>query len=76
MYVACTHGGKRMLMAGIEKDHWLWNTRANDTGSIVKVSLVLFDSLLRGAFYGFPPRLVNLLSLVRLCTLRTLDATA
>ncbi len=24
------------LMAGIEKDNWLWNTRANDTGSIME----------------------------------------
>ncbi len=24
------------LMAGNGKDHWLWNTRANDTGSIVE----------------------------------------
>jgi hypothetical protein len=25
------------MMAGIEKDHWPWNTRADDTGSIVDV---------------------------------------
>ncbi len=46
-------------MSGAEKDHWLWNTRANDTGSIVDVTLGLFDSRLRGVFYGLPPRLVN-----------------
>jgi hypothetical protein len=63
-------------MAGIEKKQWLWNTRANDTGSIVDVLLSLFDSRLRGALYGLPPRLVNLLSLVRLRTFRVLDATA
>jgi hypothetical protein len=45
-----------------------WNTRANDTESIVDVSFGLFDSPLRGHFYGLPPRLVNLLSLVRLRT--------
>jgi hypothetical protein len=39
------------LMAGIEKDHWLRNTRANDTGSIVDVSLSLINSRPRGAFY-------------------------
>jgi hypothetical protein len=40
-------------MAGIEKDHWLWNTRANDTGSIVDVSLGLFNQWLGGEFMAF-----------------------
>ncbi len=57
------------VMAGIEKDHWLWNTRADDTGSIVECYTSFFiDSRLRGAFYGLQSRLVNLLSLVRLRT--------
>ncbi len=32
------------------------------------VTHCLIDSLLRGAFYGLPPQLLNLLLLVRLCT--------
>jgi hypothetical protein len=55
-------------MAGNEKDHWLRNTRANDTGSIVDVSLGLFNLWLRGDLYGCLPELLNLFSLVRLRT--------
>jgi hypothetical protein len=55
-------------MAGSEKDHWLWNTRANDTGSIVDVSLGLFNLWLRGDLYGCLPELLNLFQLVRLRT--------
>jgi hypothetical protein len=62
-----------MLMAAIEKDHWLWSTRANDTELIVEGFFGLFDSLLRGDFYGLPPKLPNLQPLVRLRTICILD---
>ena len=55
-------------MAGNEMDHWLQNTRANDTGSIVDVSLGLFNLWLRGDLYGHLPELLNILPLVRLRT--------
>ena len=56
------------MMAGNEKDHWLRDTRASDTGSIVDVSLCLFNLWLQGDLYGLLPELLNLLSLARLRT--------
>jgi hypothetical protein len=66
-------------MAGIEKDHWLQNTRANDTGSIVDVSLDLI-AIGFGAERRllWPPAKISQLY-YRSCVyvlLRILDATA
>jgi hypothetical protein len=55
-------------MAGIEKDHWLWNTRANDTGSIMECYSLFIQSVAERQIYGLLPELLNLLSLVRLRT--------
>ncbi len=51
-------------MAGIEKDHWIWNTRANDTELIMEG----FSFAAESDFYGFQQKLLNLLPLVRLRT--------
>ncbi len=61
-------GYDSILMARIEKTTGFGIPGPNDTGSIVDVSVGLFNLQLRGAFYGLPPKLVNLLSLVHLRT--------
>jgi hypothetical protein len=63
-------------MAGIEKDHWLGVPGPMTQNQLWKVFLDLFDSRLRVDFHGLPPKLLNLLPLVRLRTIRILDATA
>jgi hypothetical protein len=42
-------------MAGNEKDHWLQNARANDTGSIVEGYSRFIQSAVRRPIYGLPP---------------------
>jgi hypothetical protein len=55
-------------MARNEKDHWLWNTRANDTGSIVESYSWFISSLAVRRLSWSPAKLLNLLPLVRLRT--------
>ena len=43
------------VMAWIEKDHWLRNTRANDTGSIVERYSLFIQLAARRPIYGLPP---------------------
>ena len=63
-------------MAGSGKDHWLWNTRANDTGSFVEGYSLVYSIGGSEANLCPPAKLLNLLPLVRLRTLSLLDATA
>jgi hypothetical protein len=66
------------VMAGIEKDHWLWNTRANDTGSdrSWNVTLGLFNLWLRGDLYGHQSDYSTYYRSCVYVLLRILDATA
>jgi hypothetical protein len=63
-------------MAGNGKDHWLQNTRANDTGSIVEGYSLVYSIGDWEANLWPPAKLLNLLPLVRLRTPSLLDATA
>ncbi len=46
-------------MAGNGKDHWLWNTRADDTGSIVEGYSLVFSIGGSEAYLWPPARLLN-----------------
>ena len=46
-------------MAGNGKDHWLWNTRADDTGSIVEGYSLVYSIGGSEAYLWPPARLLN-----------------
>jgi hypothetical protein len=74
--IPAQEGATRLVMAGIEKDHWLWNTRANDTGSIVECYSWFIESVAERRIYGLRH---NYSTYYRSCVyvlLRVLDATA